>query len=184
MTIFNIKYQELSLSNLKEIGGETVCHEEFVGKRFFIKHGYVSIPMVIWKHQIPNEPSSRLGLYDGNIIQCATYGSKKNDIFHRGGILGTIKHEFCHALQYLATTCELPNWYWSYENDQQDELYRKWYDSFGNTYAQKSAVEAAAEAFRVLSGHPHPDEWETNSHLLDDYRKFFENELVFKDFIK
>ena len=112
-------------------------------------------------------------------IQVNHFGSRRlNNAYHRGGILGTIYHEWFHHLQWLGEQHSLAGWGWD-GHEVQDALYDKWKGELAGYYAGTAPHEAAAEAYRVLMGYRSLEAWELNNKLLTDYRDFFnQNELT------
>lgn len=109
------------------------------------------------------------------------YGNKQgNACAHRGGILASLMHEWCHRMQSFATSNGVGEWYYDLSHPRQEELYDKYKLSCEGFYAATSSEEMAAEAFRLLSGCPTGELWETNQDLLDDWRNFFMDEEVFR----
>lgn len=150
--------------------------------------------MVAWKHdflatkftfarKVDHVPNP---YYSGNFnprhgIFLRNYGSKENNARgHRGGIFATLMHEWCHRIQFFATGNEVGEWYWELSHPYQNELYEKYYLSCEGYYAATSAEEMSAEAFRVLSGCPSGEQWESNQYLLNDWKDFFMGDEVFQ----
>lgn len=157
------------------------------------KNGDASF-MVTWKHddlqtkftfarKVAHVPDP---YYSGNFnprygIFLRNYGNKQDNARgHRGGILATLMHEWCHRMQSLATSNGVGEWYWDLSHPRQEELYEKYYLPCEGYYAGTAAEEMAAEAFRVLSGCPTGEQWESNPHLLNDWKDFFMGDEVFR----
>lgn len=109
------------------------------------------------------------------------YGNKQNNArYHRGGIFATLMHEWCHRMQSFAATNGVGEWYWDLSHPHQEELYNTYRPLCEGYYVATDAEEMAAEAFRVLCNCPSGEKWESNQHLLNDWKDFFMNDEVFR----
>ena len=142
--------------------------------------GNAPCPLLISKNP-PNVPGDFAGFYlsnEGMFVK--NYGNKrKNELWHRGSIPGTIFHEWCHRIQDLAASNGIGEWYWDNCHPKQDELYNKWSSHLEGFYAAIEPHEMAAEAFRVLKGWRSNEPWEENKELLADWREFFMGDEIF-----
>ena len=149
------------------------------------KHYFLQTRLTFARHvdHVPDYTNS--GWFDAyNGIFVRNYGGKqKNARHHRGGILATVMHEWCHRIQSFATSNGVGEWYWDLSHPRQEELYEKYYLPCEGYYAGSSAEEMAAEAFRVLSGCPTGEQWESNQYLLNDWRDFFMGDEVFRSML-
>tara|TARA_Y100001937_G_scaffold106440_1_gene148086 strand:- start:15432 stop:15974 length:543 start_codon:yes stop_codon:yes gene_type:complete len=153
-----------------------------VGYRYDIIYHIFSIPLLLWRGEIPGyESKGHVGLYNGDTIQISVQNLKTNPLT----VAAVIWHELAHVWQYASVEACLPEWYNHSDNKTQDELYRRYKGEFSGYYAADSALEAAAEVFRLLAGFPSKEgeDWETNEQLLKEYKKFFNNQLFFKEFV-
>ena len=108
------------------------------------------------------------------------YGNKqKNAYYHEAGFAGTLLHEWCHRMQWFCSSNKNDGWYNEVSHLHQDQLYAKWVDICGATYAASSAYEMSAEAFRALKGWRSTEVWEDNQEFLADWRDFFMSDPVF-----
>jgi len=136
---------------------------------------------------IPGQASTVAGIFDPSDynISVATYGRRQNETLHRGGLEGTVVHEWAHLLQCLGTDNDAGGWYFTNHHDEQSELFKKWKSVYKEAYAGSAPYEATAEAFRVLAGWPsaQPEEWESNTLLLEEWRAFLKGNEVFKHYM-
>jgi len=134
-----------------------------------------SLNLTLYNSSIPGEGESTLGLY--------TYGVgisiQRNAEHCRGGIEGTIAHEFAHHLQWWGSENSMGGWSLNTHNDFQTDLWVRWRPHFEGTYAFKAPAEAGAEVFRVLMGWKGQDAWEGNQALLEEWRAWFTQNAVF-----
>ena len=103
---------------------------------------------------------------------------------HRGGVVGTIYHEFFHHLQWYGTMADVGGWYFTNSNDIQDTLYNKHKEAMAGFYVGSEPAEASAEVFRVLAGYHSEESWETNNKMLKDYFEFFSKNQMIKYFMR
>jgi hypothetical protein len=122
------------------------------------------------------------GVWDGKRIRVATWGKKGNKQFHRGGLEGTIVHEFAHVLQWYGAGNSIGDWYYTNHHDEQSHLFKKWESVLSPFYAGSHEAESTAEVFRVLKGYRSDEEWENNSQLLKEWEGFLRGNEVFKHF--
>ena len=104
--------------------------------------------------QPPTLDPENSGVYNfiHNVILVRNFGNKANNkVKHRGGLPGTIFHEWCHRMQF----------WWS------------------EGWLASSAVEMSAEAFRVLKGWRSAESWERDQEFLTDWQDFFMSDPVF-----
>jgi hypothetical protein len=143
------------------------------------------IPLKIWKGQIPGEAPNILGAYDHIRLEIhvLNLGKKGNLLSHRGGLEGTILHEFAHHLVNLGAMNDVGDWYYTDSHDQQDALFDKWAPTLGDFYVASKAKEMTAEVFRVISGYASSEEWEANKTFLEEYKNFLQGNEVFKHFL-
>jgi len=138
---------------------------------------------------IPGQASTVAGIFDpfDYSISIATYGRRQNETLHRGGLEGTVAHEWAHLLQCLGSDNDVGGWYFTNHHDTQSTLFQKWKSVFDKdkSYAGEAPYEAAAELFRVLAGWPSssPEEWESNAALLQDWREFLKGNEMFKHYM-
>ena len=115
-----------------------------------------------------------------NLVLVKNFGNKANNkVKHRGGLPGTIFHEWCHRMQFWCSDEWIRGWGYEGNHLQQDELYDKWKHEFKVFYLASSAVEMSAEAFRALKGWRSTEPWEDNQEFLADWRDFFMNDPIF-----
>lgn len=145
------------------------------------------IPLMIWEDQIPGETPNILGAYCHmeEAIHVLNLGKKGNLLSHRGGLQGTIVHEFAHHLQNLGAMNDVGDWYWTDRHDMQDSLFEKWSPILGDFYVASKPKEMTAEVFRVISGsgYSSPEHWEKNELFLEEYTNFLKSNEVFKHFL-
>jgi hypothetical protein len=177
-----IDLSTLSVDNLDLLRKATRENRDENGNSSFMvtwKYDCLQTEFTFAKHadhapEYPGHFDSRDGIFVQN------YGNKQeNARYHRGGIFGTLMHEWCHRMQFFATENGVGEWYWSLSHPRQEELHEKYRSSCKGYYAGTTPEEMAAEAFRVLSGCPSGEEWEANQHLLNDWKDFFMNDEVF-----
>jgi len=124
------------------------------------------------------------GIHQDGEITIRTFGKRGNSQFHRGGIVGTIYHEFFHYLQWYGCMAECGDWFWDTHHTEQKKLYDCWSESFEGFYAGSFPWEAAAEVYRVISGYTSAEAWEKNQSLKKDYLRFFQGNEMIKHFVK
>lgn len=108
------------------------------------------------------------------------FGTKqKNNLHHTGGLVATIIHEWCHAIQCVNAQHGVGEWYWNISHPQQDVLYERYRRMCYPFYASVSAEEMAAEAFRVLNGFTSSAPWEKDEDFLSDWKDFFTSDEIF-----
>lgn len=126
----------------------------------------------------PKSAGVYLLTYDAILVR--NFGNKVyNNMKHRGGLTGTILHEWCHRMQFWCSDESVGDWYWGGHHPVQDELYDKWSGQFQSFYLASNAHEMSAEAFRALKGWRSVEIWEDNQEFLADWRDFFMNDPVF-----
>jgi hypothetical protein len=111
-----------------------------------------------------------LGWMDRGIV----YLVRSHKGVHRGGHVGTLAHEAYHwAAEALCDQGE-KGWDWAgTHHPVQEALFQKWKGSCAGFYAGERAEEMGAECFRVLQGFNSEEEWEKNTELLEDWKRFF-----------
>ena len=146
--------------------------------------GEVGCPLTIKRHpsEILCDPFSGTFCIQGGVF-IRNYGNKQKNAYHHiGGFAGTLVHEWCHRMQWFATSNSIGDWYWKVSHPEQDLLYKKWSGYFEGAYAATAPEEMAAELFRVLKGWRGKEAWEDNQELLEDWMNFFTNDPVFRHF--
>ena len=122
------------------------------------------------------------GWHDSGGIFVKHFGKSQNVHLHRGGIPGTIIHEWAHVIQWAASGSGIGEWYWGYENPGQDLLYEKWAEKLKGCYAASKPKEMAAEAYRALRGFTDlRDFWPEG--FLEDWESFFLGDECFQHFV-
>lgn len=140
------------------------------------------IPMEVEMNGIGGMPPDTAGAWDGRKIRVASWGKRGNALRHRGGLEGTVVHEFAHVLQWYGAGNDIGDWYYTNHHDEQSALFDKWKSVLSPFYAGSHEAESTAEAFRVLKGYRSKEEWENNSQLLGEWEDFFKRNEVFKHF--
>lgn len=140
------------------------------------------IGMEVEMNGIGGMPPNTAGAWDGKRIRVASWGKKGNALRHRGGLEGTIVHEFAHVLQWYGAGNDIGDWYYTNHHDEQSALFDKWKSVLSPFYAGSHEAESTAEVFRVLKGYRSEEEWEDNSQLLGEWEDFFKRNEVFKHF--
>jgi hypothetical protein len=143
------------------------------------------IPVRVWRGSIPGESAWVAGgcsPVDGS-IDIVTYGKKSNLLHHRGGLEGTLMHEFAHHLQLIGSDLGVGGWFWGHCHKEQGGLYEKWKGQLEAFYVGSKAWEMTAEVFRVLQGFQSGEEWEKNEEFLEDFREFLGGNSIFSVFM-
>jgi hypothetical protein len=140
------------------------------------------IPMQVEINGIGGMPPDTAGAWDGRKIRVASWGRKGNALRHRGGLEGTVVHEFAHFLQHHGSNNDYGGWYYTHYHDEQSALFERWESVLSPFYAGSHEAESTAEVFRVLKGYRSKEEWENNSQLLKEWEDFFRRNEVFKHF--
>ena len=142
--------------------------------------GVLQTPLKIGKF---GEHEGAAGWHDGEGIFVKHFGKKMNKELHRGGIPGTIVHEWAHAIQWAGSDNSIGDWYWGYEHPGQDLLFERWAEKLKeNSYAASEAKEMAAEAYRGVRGFSDPrDLWPEG--FLEDWKIFFCQDECFRHFV-
>jgi hypothetical protein len=185
----NFDYFDLSIlsaNNIQPLKDFVKQFREANGDRVF---------KVIWKDpsfqvqvnitkENPLLKSGIAGVHDFNIrtgghrIIIQNYGKREYE-YHRGGIPGTLFHEWCHIVQSYNAHHGLGKWFYNSCHPQQDVLYKRYQHMCSGFYAGFSPEEMAAEAFRVLNGFRSSESWEENKNFLADWKDFFTSDEVF-----
>jgi hypothetical protein len=132
----------------------------------------------------PKENCSGLYTSRGSqrLIQVKLFGKKKNHLYHRGGIVGTIIHEMSHYISDLSCWLEDPGeWYWDSHHPTQNLLYQKYARFWGDSYAGSCPKEATAELFRIIHGHICSEDrgWATLD-IVADYLLWFRQDPLYQ----